>query len=862
MKTAKKRLLSLMAAFMLVFTLAAFLPEGWLPKAKAGDIAFNYKDLNGAEWYCWNINGSFDDGYKTGDVKLLAVSGINLFTDVTIPSVVYDEGGNPHTVTALGFYGGIGKGLFEDKTNLETVTIPNTVTKIDQKVFNGCTGLTGVTIPNSVQEFGELVFEGCSNLKNINIPDGVEKISRRMFYACEKLEKIVIPDSVTFIDYEAFRNCAALGDITLSKNLKTISYGAFGECDALTDITIPASVEAINEHAFDTCHSLKKVFFPTGSGLKTIGDEAFAFCENLTSIRLPDTVTELGTSAFAGCTSLAADSQSDGFIIPKNVTKIGNGCFAKSGLFTVTIPKSLIGINKRAFDKCSNLRYVYIPEGVQWIGDSAFSNCENLTHIFIPKSVKNIYNSLEKKRPLTFENSPNVTVYGFKGTAAETVAKDVIITRPFVDMDGLFETKLSTAKYILSKSAATASTGDLVTLVLKVGNQTIGYKTDKLDSGTKYTVTVNTTTLPATQKASGIQITTSVAFGSTQFGTTNSIAKGSTLEGQTDMPELFSESLMNSIYKEIFLYEYKGKDGSFEITNNFRPVLADLNAADMTKVPAKEPTCTADGNIEYYKDSGDDDYGYVLNGTILNRMTMEELAIKATGHSFVDTVVAPTCTEKGYTLHKCSVCKYEFKDTYTDAVGHTLTLTVAKAPTCTAAGNSAYWTCSECGKFFKDGNGKTEIAKNSWVEDAKGHSFGAATYTWSADGKSCTASRKCTECGTTETEKATITSKVKTAATTAAMGVTTYTANFTNKAFTKQTKDVTDIPKLPDRIPGDINGDKEVNIKDVTLLKQYLAKWNVKINEANADVTGDGVINVKDLTLLKQYIAKWNVTLK
>ncbi len=68
--------------------------------------------------------------------------------------------------------------------------------------------------------------------------------------------------------------------------------------------------------------------------------------------------------------------------------------------------------------------------------------------------------------------------------------------------------------------------------------------------------------------------------------------------------------------------------------------------------------------------------------------------------------------------------------------------------------------------------------------------------------------------------------------------------------------------KGDDKMPGDVNNDGEVNIKDVTLLKQYLAKWNVKINETNADVTGDGVINVKDLTLLKQYIAKWNVTLK
>ncbi|MCR5816571.1 MAG: dockerin type I repeat-containing protein [Ruminococcus sp.] len=63
-------------------------------------------------------------------------------------------------------------------------------------------------------------------------------------------------------------------------------------------------------------------------------------------------------------------------------------------------------------------------------------------------------------------------------------------------------------------------------------------------------------------------------------------------------------------------------------------------------------------------------------------------------------------------------------------------------------------------------------------------------------------------------------------------------------------------------LPGDVNSDGVVDIKDVTLLKQYLAKWNVTINTASADVTGDGEVNVKDLTLLKQYLAKWKVTLK
>jgi len=38
-------------------------------------------------------------------------------------------------------------------------------------------------------------------------------------------------------------------------------------------------------------------------------------------------------------------------------------------------------------------------------------------------------------------------------------------------------------------------------------------------------------------------------------------------------------------------------------------------------------------------------------------------------HSYIETVVEPTCTEKGYTLHKCE-CGDEYKDNETEALGH------------------------------------------------------------------------------------------------------------------------------------------------------------------------------------------------
>ena len=114
--------------------------------------------------------------------------------------------------------------------------------------------------------------------------------------------------------------------------------------------------------------------------------------------------------------------------------------------------------------------------------------------------------------------------------------------------------------------------------------------------------------------------------------------------------------------------------------------------------------------------------------------TREGCTAETTGHAQTVTAtvsgkqkVAPTCTDKGTTTYTAKVT-FETKD-YTDtkdvqdikALGHKLTKTAAKAATCTEAGNKEYYTCGTCGKFFSDKDGKTEIAKDSWVIAALGH---------------------------------------------------------------------------------------------------------------------------------------------
>ena len=75
----------------------------------------------------------------------------------------------------------------------------------------------------------------------------------------------------------------------------------------------------------------------------------------------------------------------------------------------------------------------------------------------------------------------------------------------------------------------------------------------------------------------------------------------------------------------------------------------------------------------------------------------------------------------------CDTCGYYKTVPHT----HNLTLVAAKAATCTTAGNSAYYTCDGCDKWFEDATGSVEITdKTSVMIPAPGHTAGTE---WKSD---------------------------------------------------------------------------------------------------------------------------------
>ena len=117
--------------------------------------------------------------------------------------------------------------------------------------------------------------------------------------------------------------------------------------------------------------------------------------------------------------------------------------------------------------------------------------------------------------------------------------------------------------------------------------------------------------------------------------------------------------------------------------------------------------------------------------------------IEAKGHSYVKTVVAPTCTEDGYTLYTCGRCGDSYRENPVKASGHSYVKDASKsAPaTCVSDGEDVL-VCGACGAEKREKTAKTGHKWGGWR-------ISAAATVWSP----AVQERKCSACGAVETGK-------------------------------------------------------------------------------------------------------------
>lgn len=154
-----------------------------------------------------------------------------------------------------------------------------------------------VTLPPTLRRIGRGAFRGCRNLRSILLPEGLRSIEYHGFFM-SGLQEVSIPEGVESIGQAAFANCTDLRTVSLPRGLKVLgslesnSYwpGVFQET-AISRIEIPSSVRLLPRHCFYGCGSLREVCLP--DQLTTICSGCFGRSE-IASLTVPRGLEEIG----------------------------------------------------------------------------------------------------------------------------------------------------------------------------------------------------------------------------------------------------------------------------------------------------------------------------------------------------------------------------------------------------------------------------------------------------------------------------------------------------------------------------------------------------------------------------------------
>ena len=692
------------------------------------------------------------DGKKVTEIGDSAFKGCTELTSITIPDGVT----------------GIGNKAFSDCTSLETVTIPASVTYVRDSAFYGCTSLKSVTIPESVTYIGGYAFAECYSLKyadipanvsgiglspfcncrsleNINtdeankwyttvdgvlydkdktelinypagkkdssyvIPEGIRTIREKAFYGCLNLCELTIPDSVTEIESGAFECSSLISDeygtikyvdgwvvgsghtanVVLKDGTRGIAFEAFSCDEIIEKVTMPDTVKYINAYAFENCTNLSEVLL--SSSLENIESGVFFNCMKLADIVIPDSVISITSDAFYNTALL--DKQNT------PVKYAGKWVIAAEDRDKIVIKDGTKGIANNAFSGCTSLTDITIPDSVTKIGDYAFSNCNSLTEIKIPNKVKSIGGCVfwfcGSLKNVTIPDS--VTMIGDKAFFGCTSLTDITIPGS-VTMIG---------------NAAFSSCTSLTDITISDGVTSIGgsafYNCPKL-----LDVTIPDSVTNIGDYAFGFDENDEKIDGFKIY------CYGGTAGEQYAKDNGFEYKIL-----ECKVHKFGGwtitkeasctKDGEkVRICTVCKKTETEtIPAAGHTEVidKAVAATCTKTGLTEG------------KHCSVCNAVIKAQETVPAKGHKYVDTVVKPTYTAKGYTLHKCSVCGESYKDTYTAK------LTLAKVTGVKLGGRAAdalrvNWS--------KNANADGYIVEmyqgNKWVRVAKITNNGTTTF--------------------------------------------------------------------------------------------------------------------------------------
>lgn len=650
---------------------------------------------------------------------------------------------------------------------ITSITIDYGVTSIGTSAFTGCSNVQQINIPDSVEHIDPYAFSFCNGLHTVKLPASLTLISEELFAECANLKNIDIPDTVTEIGANAFSKCTAFSLTELPDGIKSIGAAAFENCGRIEELVLPETLEHIGEAAFGGTIIDKASFEGTPEKWKAIGGNCGIECE----VTFPNHICDFGSSwqydthkHWQSCAS-CGKTQNEGAHTGDGDTctvcdaalseALGSGSIdgglswslSRSGALTISgsgkMPDFSSVANAAPWDKQKDkIQSAVIESGVQSISGGAFSSCTALEKVSISDTVAQIdLNAFDGCTALAeFEVAADNKAFSSDGGVLFSADKkllrcpvgksaDCTVPSGTVAIAGGAFKDCSKLESLVIPDSVTAIGKSAFENCAALKRITLPKSITKLEALTfSGCAALAEITLPDSVKTLGEKVFSGcAALKSVKIPAEVTVIPTEAFSGCVSLEIITIPKSVSHINEHAFdgctalkKVDYLGSDTDWsqvtkETGNN---VLANAEKsftrtdyehkyAD-TVIP---PTCTERGCTVHLCACGDkreDSYtpplGHSYKGGICVRCgILDPNRGTQHEHDFIPSVTKPTCLTEGFTTYACSCGECYTKD-YVSAVGHKTQLQNAKAAGCMTGGYTGDEVCTVCGKVFKQGS--------------------------------------------------------------------------------------------------------------------------------------------------------------
>lgn len=483
------------------------------------------------------------------------------------------------------------------------------VTSIDRNAFERCKSINSISIPSNVKEIGYESFALCRNLKSVTFDNGIGTLYNDCFDNTS-ITKIHFPKSVK--DINGISKIITLNSITIDKNnpYYTVVNGVLFNKDKSklccypsgkkeSSYTIPYGVETISRYAF-SYSLIESVTFPTT--VKVIDYSSFSQCYKLKDVNLNEGLTKIDEFAFNYCYNISY------LKLPSTIKTIANRCFSFTDIRTIEIPENVESFDFNCFSWCSNVNSVIIKgKDTKIVDDEPY--VLDITNIFAPES-----STAEAYATKNYMNFISTTLADGKTCKEHRFVADKCVKKPDCLNYGVFTTKC----------AICGKVGDNIKVI--PSEHRFNFSLCRF-CGYKSYVVIN-----------------------------------------AELNKQYNETILSSNSVLTFFAPYNG-------TFCFNLNIPNKKFAVKVKIYNRTDDCYTEDNIIVEKSCKKEftlKKGQRIETVIriLASQNQDDTLYKPSKfsaeftckHSFNSTVVKPTYTAEGYTLCKCSICGYSYKD--------------------------------------------------------------------------------------------------------------------------------------------------------------------------------------------------------